>query len=212
MLPTNEISNIGKPVGKLEYDKHGFDPHVVNTFELYFISDEEIKEGDYCIDGLGELFGPYIEGDTININNIKAKKIIATTDKSLSINLNNPLKARQPGKQIGSVISGIKSLPQPSQAFVKGYCEQGGIDEVMVEYINRTYAEWIEGDMDPKYYSKLIIDSHNIITIHPVKDSWNKEEVLKIIKDSHAEAYCENGLLKGKSPVELLKWINKIFY
>jgi hypothetical protein len=44
---------------------------------------EPIKSGDYVIDGLGELFGPYEKGDTIDVNGIKGRKIISTNDHKL---------------------------------------------------------------------------------------------------------------------------------
>lgn len=54
---------------------------------LYITSDEEIREGDYCI-GNGELFGPYEEVDIL----IRPSyKIIASTDSSLRLPLRLPL-------------------------------------------------------------------------------------------------------------------------
>ena len=46
---------------------------------IYITSDEEIKEGDYCVDG-NDIYGPYEDGD---IATNKFIKIILTTDSQL---------------------------------------------------------------------------------------------------------------------------------
>jgi len=96
MLPTNEKAkgqiiksnnyntSIGNPNGLIAIilDPEKDDKHSQWTGQhLYFLSDEEIKEGDYAVDG-SQVFGPYQKGDVF----IDFKgKIIATTDSSLSI-------------------------------------------------------------------------------------------------------------------------------
>jgi len=49
MLPTEkDITNIskGNKVNELIYSKKGFDPHIISTQHLYFVSDDEIKAMD----------------------------------------------------------------------------------------------------------------------------------------------------------------------
>src|SRR5690606_21909626 len=78
-------------------------------------------------------------------------------------------------------------LPRPSNDFIKKYCELGGIDEVLVEYellnLNSYNSETIGYDSFPTY--KLKVAPDNTITIKPVqqKESYSKEEVVKILHD-----------------------------
>lgn len=41
------------------------------------------------------------------------------------------------------------------------------------------------------------------------KQLWNKKEVIGLLTNCCAEIYSEDGTLKGKSPSELYKWIEK---
>jgi len=133
MLPTKDEGVIMTDVGvydnamvtisSLSEKLRGHDrPHQ----HLYFTSDEDIKEGDWCID---------IEVDRV----FKAKfdnqhnytKIIASTDPKLS-------KLIAGG---GEGNAGIWEIyPQIPQSFIEEYCKQGGVDEVELEY------EWEEGN------------------------------------------------------------------
>lgn len=184
MLPTNEKSHIYHVVNvdKLRYvtgihkeDLEQF-PNQSNTQNqhLYILSDDEIKEGDYLIS---------ITGNILKCNNPHRKeiqlhsigKIIATTDSFLN-------------------------LPQPSQAFIKKYCESNSeIKEVMVEYVNKYFSsganeskwhectkeayELIEKDywFDTKKEIEIKTNSKNEVSISPVKSSWTKEEVYDLV-------------------------------
>ncbi len=75
---------------------------------LYFTSGEEIKEGGKMLTHEGVETAEY-DGYSFDNGDEFCLKIIASTDPKLN-------------------------LPQPTQAFIKAYCEQGGIDEVDVEY------------------------------------------------------------------------------
>lgn len=189
--------------------------------ELYFTSDDEIKEGDWVSDStkIGKVFFSNSTGYSVmwgnNFNvgtgdydyhNLKEIwfKIIATTDKSLKVSYvinHDPLEL----SSHTNLEVGTKSLPQPSQAFIKKYCKLGGINEVLIEYItiNRCCGRCVSSidecvsdtfcEVHNKLgcedcfgksgnITKLKVDSHNTITIHPIKDSWNKEEVIELCK------------------------------
>lgn len=174
---------------------------------LYITSDDEIKEGDWFIE-LEHIVAPDSEFEMIKesgiyqrkissqspelflkegyINGVKdsyinnslltyCKKIIATTDKSLKVL--TPYSKEEGIKEI---------LPSPSKAFIEKYCKLGGIDEVMVEYEDNGYEVDMEGrgGSDICWYPdwQLKINSHNEITIHPVKDSWTREEVEELCR------------------------------
>ena len=109
MLPTEDKSNLinDKAIG-LQYNSNtlGYNPQ-----HLYFTSDEEIKEGDWCINE------KYPNKPFKNINLEKGQgviKIVATTDTTFT----------QP----------IPYFPQIPQSFIKEYVKQGGIDEVELEH------------------------------------------------------------------------------
>lgn len=102
-------------------------------------------------------------------------KIIATTDKSLSIFVEKI-------KYLGDV---VKPFPSPSQAFIKKYCELGGIDKVLVEYepdeiaSKMSQAKNWQKKFQPIF--KLKTDSHNTITINSVKNNWNRDELTNLL-------------------------------
>ena len=184
LLPSDNITNIGKPVNELEYDKQGFDPHIVQTFEMYITTDDEIKEGDYFVEMTTNGYKVFKYRNNGHIFLASSKKIIATTDKSLILYDESKYIKSSPY---------VKYLPQPSQAFIEKYCKVGGIDEVLVEYVyNQDVLDEYNKEIDYNGNSfinledgvELKVDSHNTITIHPIKDSWTIMELLdKVDKD-----------------------------
>ena len=106
-----------------EYIKLGFIPQ-----HLYIISDDEIKENDYCLNlETNTVFKMHKHGlPTSNRN----KKIIATTDTSLNYIEHDDTVPYPKGVQI--------RLPQPSQQFITKYIEDYNkvnvITDVLVEY------------------------------------------------------------------------------
>jgi hypothetical protein len=203
MLPTNEKANALWWSGHKLYVKGPEDPSRGELNHLYFLSDEEIKEGDWYLVELfkitGKSTGLYIEKcaklDDVWCNNFdvistrhkdNCKKIIATTDKSLVIT-----------KDLGE-ISREDILPQPSQSFIEKFVEEYNkgniITEVMVEY------EVDYGYMEVKSYLK-INPKDNTITIRKMKDSWSREEVIQLLKklaediDENYRPYtCDNSI------------------
>jgi len=177
MLPTDNEQQIGTNelwylTGSKTIWKHQVQQH------LYFTTDEEIKKGDWYL--LGNT--PRQSTGDLGKPDTKWLKIIASTDPKLT----------RPGKFHITKKFEYK-LPQPSQAFIEKYCKVGGIDEVDVEYersgdtiIARQTSP--SKEMNIKAVSniqlKLKVDSHNTITIHPIKDSWSKEEVIAACKEA----------------------------
>jgi len=147
-------------------------------FNLYIVTDDEIKEGDYCIEDIGgAVFGPYSKGDVVE----NPKKIIATTDPDLYYTQQN-----------GHLGQAIIQIPQIPQSFIEKYCRKGSIDEVEVEYERRALnGEWKDVLLPSEWGNigenptRPKVNSHNEITIHPIKDSWTRAEVYKIAKVSY---------------------------
>lgn len=170
MLPTEKASSLFLGLtGRLKFDNKQLSTHpkIINQ-HLYFLSDEEIKEGD-CI------YNIITNSIVINWGGHGSmehwKKIIATTDESLF-------------EQIfyhpdGAIIGGIESyklLPRPSQSFIERFMEKYNvgtpITHVMVEYVN----------LEPNEQGLILkIAKDNTITIKPVKDSWNRKELTDLV-------------------------------
>ena len=219
MLPTNQktkylmvYSDVEKTKGKLILN--GLKNDEYKEYQhIYIISDDEIKEGDWFINDLNQIkkctsrdTEGYIDFEGgFNTKPSSCKKIIATTDSSLW---------RPSHKYASAVIL----LPQPSQQFIEKFIEEYNrgnvITDVLIEYeliSNEEYfGNTINPDDDVPYFDeRLKINSKdNTITIKKVKDSWNREEVLKIAMDCMMYGY--NGLPNNLTPIQgMNKWIEE---
>jgi hypothetical protein len=150
---------------------------------LYLVSDEEIKEDDWCIDSqYNKLFKA---GTTPSEKYDFIKKVIATTDKSLK-------------KTSFRVFKDLPShsLPQIPESFIKAYVEANGeIDEVMVEYeykctMNPKACEWSDcrvsnkcGNYKEITYPTLKTRDDNTVIIHKVKNDkqFTLEDIIDIL-------------------------------
>lgn len=191
MLPTEDKTNIGiNTDNDLIYSNHKLTTFHSNVImqHLYITTDDEIKEDDwfYCYN-TGLIYRVTKHSDLKRINKSECVKIIATTDNSLIIEY-----------QLHSITNKetIINLPQIPQLFLKEYCEKKGIDEVLVDFntvVENSYGEThVLTGKESKSYLKTCntissnpdISFDNTITIHPIKDSWTKEEVDNIILKS----------------------------
>ena len=195
MLSTNQktkylmvYSDVEKTKGKLILN--GLKNDEYKEYQhLYIISDDEIKENNthFYNPHSGQLHISGNHTDYIAINKNGCKKIIATTDVSLG-------------------------LPQPSQQFIEKYIEEYNkgnvITDVLVEY-DEIYPKHFTYNPSENIITRLKVDKGNIITIKKVKDSYSREEVVKLLIDCCGEVSCEDGKLLGKNPEELYKWIEE---
>lgn len=187
---------------------------------LYITSNEEIKVEDYFLadnrDNISENNGnplwvlckcTKVNNDWLFCNELKeiglnpdwSKKIIATTDSSISIM----------GKDYPKLF--FDYYPQPSKQFVQKYIEEYNkgnvIDKVLVEYNKNTYEDWTNlPKMSKEEFNTLRIDSHNCITIKPIKTSWSREEIIKLFSELQYDV-AQSILNKGKTiiPVDWFK-------
>ena len=174
MLAT-EKSNIlkGNNGGKLlfsnldHFRKYGTAQH------LYFLSNDEIKEGDWFYKNPCTI--PIQQADELTLkikdkswNIVEYKKIIATTNSELRI------------KNINGVLGLM--LPRPSDEFIQKFIEEYNkgnvITEVMVEYENNydikyTYLPGFGENAEKIDNWKLKVAPDNTITIHPIEETWN---------------------------------------
>ena len=115
MLPTNKPSKLGdlatyqgKSLAKVIKEGVNLKNTTVQFWNLYIISDDEIKEGDWFYNIHSKIVGRA----EFNFGKDElAKKIIATTDSSLW---------RPSHKYASDVIL----LPQPSQQFIEKFIEE----------------------------------------------------------------------------------------
>jgi hypothetical protein len=184
MLPTENKSQIQKSntTHRLFYD---IDVTNDKTYQhLYLISDEEIKEGDWYYDVIEkEIFQRTLPEDDQYTHD---KKIIATTDKSLTecckgvhrigegCNLNNSCNFPdcRPAK-----------IPQ---SFIEAYVKaEGKIDEVQVEYNEKYYYNVDElrdrsrRGLQLKYFKPEFIKTRedNTVIISKSKDNMYTKEL-----------------------------------
>ncbi len=210
MLPTEKVTRLIKVNNQLKLTDKSVNSH---NQHLYILSDEEIKEGDWVMvftNGRTEVHQT-VEKDAIGwimVGDFKFdqmaifKKIIATTDPEL----NRVWEERQDDKFAGF----IHNIPKPSNTSLKVYCEQGDIDEVLVECYGwkdcpKGYSTMQESSWGEKFVGKLKVAPDNTITIKPTKDSWNREEVKDLLLSSFGE--LAGGL--GYNEDLLGKWIEE---
>ncbi len=178
MLPTNDYTNVvldsnNKSLFYTNSKKYNF-----KYQHLYITTDDEIKEGDWCINPKGrpEIFGFDFRAVYTTEEIFKCRKIIATTNKSLMVELEYAKN--------GKTIIGGKELPQPPKKFIEKYCKTNDINEILVEY-KENYdikyftpkGSFIECAKRIDYPDTLKINSNNEIIINLTKNSWEKKEI-----------------------------------
>ena len=214
MLPTNEPSKIGNLAtyqkrSLAKVIKEGINPigSTVQFWNLYIISDEEIKEGDWvvCLDeidstvqnwSVSQAIFKYNNGGNCNSD----MKIVATTDTSLLIdtyiNQGDTVKGDLIIKRGSDYTTGLKgriNLPQPSQQFIQKYIEEYNkgniITDVLVEY------EYLLDDRAVLPYWNLKVNTKdNTITIKKLKETYNKEELCQILEKYTSFLWSEVGI------------------
>ena len=198
MLPKNNKSHIyhikanntlGYILGQVESDLEQF-PNQTNTQNqhLYIISNDDIKDDKYAVDLQNNKIVTFTDIYRIGRNAKRFKKIIATTDTSLQITKNTSNPALYEYIQQGSVCSTYEDLlPQPSQQFIEKYieCYNKGevITDVMIEYEDYILNQSKIGLSNIILERLKVNPKDNTITIKSIKDSWNREEVIKLLEE-----------------------------
>ena len=210
LLETNNKSNIWSHKGRrLYYNQNN--PNDVDDeirYNIYIISDDEIKEGDWYFDGTDFIHKKSKHNNTLVDGNKQAKKIIATTDTS-SINIRQMTF-------MDEATEWIYDIPQPSQQFIEKYIEEYNngniITDIEVEYSPssitiQTYSEQQIND-NLKALTLKINPKDNTITIKKLKDSWNREEVIEQMWSAYK---ASNTVFEDESAlrIEFDNWINQ---
>lgn len=170
MLPTNQktkylmvYSDVEKTKGKLILN--GLKNDEYKEYQnIYIISDNKIKEGDYCYSyKMNKIVKSTCDVSREANKNIGFwEKVIATTDKTLSQ-------------------TNRTEIPQPSQQFIQKYIEEYNrgniITDVLVEYELISNEEYFLNTINPDenvpYFDEdlKINPKYNTISIKKVKDS-----------------------------------------
>lgn len=152
---------------------------------LYFLDDIPIKKGETCWAMNKNRDTIYKFEDAPLDNYLFWDRIIATTNKTLTIE------------------NVKKTLPIISNDFIEQYCENGGIKEVMLE------TEFIPTNEDLSqrsaklsgYYGLKIFSDNSIITYPVLEKTYTKEE----FKKGLAAAFLE-GIKKGVNQLEKIEY------
>ena len=204
MLPTNEKSKLilsfkeksfnylTEPKLTLIVEEANYQLSNIQSQHLYIISDEKIKEGDWYIDDCNQIRRSVTSDKEYWSVREDYKKIIATTDKNLVTKYDERFEDVTINKN-----SLNQKLPQLPQQFIYDYIAEYNkgnvITEVMVEYedcgtIDSTCGliPHISTEGDTFYMgTKLKVNLHNTINVKLIKNTWNREEVVKLLHKSH---------------------------
>lgn len=169
---------------------------------IYITSSDEIKEGDWVLDGSFIRLitdKDYLSEAKLNSNFINWRKIIATTNLLLKIH-----------KFKKGVLKNLEyNLPQLPQQFIEKFIEaynnNVGIDEVLVENEKATYEKWIKNGATP-VFDTLKVNSDNTINVKLIKESYTRSELIKLLNE-FGEHVCNELLGHRLSMIgELNKW------
>lgn len=209
LLPTDKASTLYQAYGTLRYGAKTIPSRDYQPFNLYITTDDEIKEGDWCLffwDGMrdrelaqvGSEPQQYLpsKGHILNRN---LRKIIATTDPEL--NLSEPHMSDKDAWWCGK--NAVKKfitfsdaykywqqnkLPQIPQSFIESYCKNP-VDKVMVEY--ETIGEWeykisndLEGWECKTCYDWILKNNPKCSCEVKLKLTSNNEIIIHPVKDS----------------------------
>jgi hypothetical protein len=166
--------------------------------------------------GLHPNQGVYKHKSTTNTWYLKEKKIIATTDESLTYKISVDC-----GSSIGNTLH-TKNLPRPSDDFLKAYVKaQGkGFDKVLVEINTEFYADSkpFATKVSRDSYVQKVRASHscwtknlgvktapdNTITIKPVQEVYVSEKALPFVIEALGFNPLEEDFL-GKEAIRYCK-------
>lgn len=198
MLPTEKPSKIGLLNdrlylfnGKLE-DKYPSGSY--KNINLYIISDDEIKEGDWVLNKeINEIYQRKHYNNGKSKLSEQEKKIVATTDKSLDVT----------DHRVSPVpnFCDMPQLPESfTQAYIKAYNEGKPITEVDLEieyFITVPQGNYSKED----YGYQIKTRPNNTVIIHQSK-MYSRDEVLILVA-----SYAIDNHQISKEDVKLNKWI-----
>ena len=175
---------------------------------LYILSDENIKEGDWCHHFPSDEIIKYPNG---GFPTKHAMKVIASTDSSLTkgwVRDNDPQRLNPNYVDITT----MNGLPQPSPQFVEKFVEEYNkgnvIKEVNVDFIfNTTNEDWSKTPVQLEGFYSPKVDKNNFITITKIKESWNKDEIKELFNKFRKDFPLHRGIQIMDNDLD--SWINE---
>lgn len=143
------------------YTDHKMGASWVKYYNMFFVSDREIKEGDLVIITYltlpkykGPATGPIKWDKSVKSERGEFKRIEASTDSSLG-------------------------LPIIPQKFVEEWAEKRGKIKETYLQMKEIYSDYGEGAKSVMHfdYYKIQTNNKNEVIIFPVKDSWNRKDM-----------------------------------
>lgn len=181
MLPTSQKANGLWWSGHKLYIKCPEDHSRGEINHLYILSDDEIKEGDWCyglLHGDSQIFQYRNKHGEL----LTARKIIATTDISLKLKEHCTCSESEAIYCGYPKIEGLcqQLLPQLSQSFIEKYIEEYNKGDIITDVLVEYYWEPFSGI--EQLPAKLKVSKNNTITIRVVKNSWTRGDVEGLLR------------------------------
>lgn len=184
---------------------------------LYFISDKEIKAGNWYYDV--KLNRVYQSASGHNNEFYKEKprylKVIATTDKLL-LTCNGVKREGESCSYNNNCKFPKCQYPRPSNEFLSKFCKLGGIDKVLVEMEEINFDASVFGGkseiLSIPFLQQIKVASDNTITCKPVqeeKKTWNKAEVEVLCRNAFMRKDVGKGLPFDYTDTSCDKWIKE---
>lgn len=227
LLPTNNSSEFGiiHEANQLHFitNDNTFLDNLVSYRELYITDDSEIKENDWVIKlNSNTLFqcsnSPFLNTKWLNSEDVKdCKKVIATTDKALKL-----ISLSHLGEGWKDI--SLSQIPtQYIQHYISEYNKGNQLKTVDVLFeclISTRNVEIDFSDLGIGYNTlthpvcreeRLKLNSNNEITIKPVKESWNREEISKLLLEFAKDCDKDKDLIRHYSGEyrDLNNWIKQ---
>lgn len=178
-------------------------------FHLYVTTKDIIKDGDWYLATMHDVDGTTLEPQRWSVGTKPCaeqplgSKIIATTDR-LIIGWGEDT---HPTQDNGQPIY----LPSINSTFIREYCLAGGIDKVMVKYVEQLTGHSDEGS---KYhtiktgYTYPKVTSKNEITIYKVEEKlYTRDEVVTLLRKSLDATKTKHELFRAIFEKQLDEWI-----
>jgi hypothetical protein len=161
---------------KSQYTKH---------FELYILSNEEIKEGDWYIHK--QVNNLRLLQHATNNLPLDAKKVIATTDSSLNLGIQKGKIYLQQFKNTKYEPNIIPQIPQQFiEHFITEYNKGNVISKVLVEWLRGSDGYYDEKQVwHWKMLGPLVYPENNEISILTEQKQETLEEVVRIHLDKN---------------------------
>jgi len=151
---------------------------------LYFTTDEDEFDIDEWVVfnneevfQIGAISQDYLFKDVKQYDPDLCRKIIATTDPKLTEYCKGVHRLGEGCNLTKSCNYPNCRVAEPSQDFIKAYCEQGGIDEVDVEY-EFVKNKWKDKGLAVHKCIPKVDPIHNTITTHRIEEKMYSKEVL----------------------------------